>query len=111
MRIFSLLHFGCWVGILLELSAGRAVSLEIQNYNLLCFGSRRALQAFSSLQRNTALQANPTQTFSAASELLCTAERALQQQIWVTHPTKDTQLQMTSVRVLSVVEEEAKISF
>lgn len=74
------------------MSAGRAISPEIQNYDLLRFGSGRDLQAFNSLQRNTVLQTNHTQTRMPSLQSVnsfVTVERALQQQIWVTHPTKD----------------------
>ena len=96
------------------MSAGRAVSPEIQNCSLLCLGPIRALQAFNSLQRHTVLQRNRTQTRVPALQSvnsLVPVERALQQQIWVTRPTKDKRLQMTRACVLSVAEEETKISF
>ena len=96
------------------MSASRAVSPEIQNYSLLRFGSGRALQAFNSSQHNTVLQTSRTQTRMPSLQSVnsfVTVERALQQQIWVTHPTKDKRLQMTRACVLSVAEEETKIRF
>lgn len=104
----------CWAGILSQVSASRAFSPGIQNYNLLRFGSGRALQAFSSSRRNTVLQTNHTQPHLPSLQSVNSSravERALQQQIWVTHPTKDKRLQTTRARALPVTGEVTKITF
>lgn len=117
LNIYNLLHLGC-VG---QGFSYRWVQAELfhqksRNCILPRFGFGRALQSFNSPQRNTeSCSSNKSHTNPSASlqpvHSFVRVARALQQQIWVTHPTKDKRLRMTRASVLSAAEKETKISF